>query len=296
MAPRRQIRRNCLLPKAAQGDVICGLTPTFRTQRRGHFQGRAVMNIQISPGQQELLRAAREAAYSTPLEDFHPGAPQAVPATTRSGRSSSGCGERTRCTSPPKAVSGPSWSITRYHDIMQVDFNAAVFSFAQRHGYRERRRPPTSRCRCSSPWTRPSTTLSARWSARSSPRVAWPPREPLIRERAERSRRPAIGETFDWVDRVSIELTTQMLATLFDFPWEERRKLTRWSDVATALPRSAIIESRRAPAEMEMRGLFRPLWNERVNAEPTERPYLDAGPRRGHANRAPRDFSATSSC
>src|SRR5690606_17517753 len=42
-----------------------------------------------------------------------------------------------------------------------------------------------------------------------------------------------INETFDWVDRVSIELTTQMLATLFDFPWAERRKLTHWSDTAT---------------------------------------------------------------
>src|SRR3546814_19853169 len=41
-----------------------------------------------------------------------------------------------------------------------------------------------------------------------------------------------VNETFDWVDRVSIELTTQMLATLFAFPWDERRKLTRWSDVA----------------------------------------------------------------
>ena len=40
------------------------------------------------------------------------------------------------------------------------------------------------------------------------------------------------NETFDWVDKVSIELTTMMLATLFDFPWEERRKLTYWSDVA----------------------------------------------------------------
>ncbi len=39
-------------------------------------------------------------------------------------------------------------------------------------------------------------------------------------------------ETFDWVDKVSIELTTMMLATLFDFPWEERRKLTYWSAVA----------------------------------------------------------------
>src|SRR6202008_2520431 len=39
---------------------------------------------------------------------------------------------------------------------------------------------------------------------------------------------------FDWVDRVSIELTTMMLATLFDFPFEDRRKLTWWSDVAIA--------------------------------------------------------------
>ena len=42
------------------------------------------------------------------------------------------------------------------------------------------------------------------------------------------------GETFDWVDRVSVELTTMMLATLFDFPFEDRRKLTWWSDVAVA--------------------------------------------------------------
>jgi cytochrome P450 len=41
------------------------------------------------------------------------------------------------------------------------------------------------------------------------------------------------GETFDWVDKVSIELTVQMLATLFDFPFEDRRKLIHWSDVAT---------------------------------------------------------------
>src|SRR6202045_3573297 len=42
------------------------------------------------------------------------------------------------------------------------------------------------------------------------------------------------NETFDWVDRVSIELTTMMLATLFDCPWDDRRQLTYWSDVAIA--------------------------------------------------------------
>jgi cytochrome P450 len=58
--------------------------------------------------------------------------------------------------------------------------------------------------------------------------------EPLIRQRVcgILDALP-VGETFNWVERVSIELTTQMLATLFDFPFEERRKLTFWSDVAT---------------------------------------------------------------
>jgi cytochrome P450 len=41
------------------------------------------------------------------------------------------------------------------------------------------------------------------------------------------------NEIFDWVDPVSVELTTQMLAILMDFPFEERRKLTHWSNVAT---------------------------------------------------------------
>src|SRR6202041_3835880 len=65
----------------------------------------------------------------------------------------------------------------------------------------------------------------------------------LIRERAGKvlDGLPR-NETFDFVDRVSIELTTQMLATLFDFPWEERRKLTRWSDISTALPKSGLVE------------------------------------------------------
>ncbi len=53
------------------------------------------------------------------------------------------------------------------------------------------------------------------------------------------------NETFNWVDKVSIELTTQMLATLFDFPFEDRRKLTYWSDVATVADRADAPTSRR---------------------------------------------------
>lgn len=79
-----------------------------------------------------------------------------------------------------------------------------------------------------------------------------------------------VGETFNWVDLVSIELTTQMLATLFDFPFEDRRKLTRWSDVATADEASGIVDSEEQRREElgECLGYFTELWNQRVNQPP----------------------------
>jgi cytochrome P450 len=77
------------------------------------------------------------------------------------------------------------------------------------------------------------------------------------------------GETFNWVERVSIELTTQMLATLFDFPFEDRRKLTRWSDVATAPPGTGIVDTadQRREELLECLAYFTRLWNERVGAD-----------------------------
>jgi cytochrome P450 len=78
------------------------------------------------------------------------------------------------------------------------------------------------------------------------------------------------GETFDWVDRVSIELTTPMLATLFDFPFEDRRKLTRWSDVATGSPESGVVETeeQRYAELTECLEYFTRLWNERAHQPP----------------------------
>jgi len=79
------------------------------------------------------------------------------------------------------------------------------------------------------------------------------------------------GEIFDWVDQVSIELTTQMLAVLFDFPWEDRRKLTRWSDVATTLPGPdgvVATEEQRQAELLECAAYFGKLWKERINAPP----------------------------
>jgi cytochrome P450 len=76
------------------------------------------------------------------------------------------------------------------------------------------------------------------------------------------------NEEFNWVQRVSIELTTQMLATLFDFPFDDRKLLTWWSDVATSVPEvDHLVESQEARhAELgKMLAYFTRLWNERVN-------------------------------
>ena len=94
--------------------------------------------------------------------------------------------------------------------------------------------------------------------------------EPIIRERvAEILDGLPVGETFDWVDRVSIELTTGMLATLFDFPWKDRRKLTFWSDVATAnsdqLKTMGLTEDAQRDAGYEWLAAFTKLREERAN-------------------------------
>ncbi len=74
-----------------------------------------------------------------------------------------------------------------------------------------------------------------------------------------------VGKPFDWVDLVSIELTTGMLALLFDFPWEDRRLLTEWSDWAGDVELFRTEETRKARlAKMyEMGAYFQRLWDER---------------------------------
>ena len=133
---------------------------------------------------------------------------------------------------------GPYWSITKYNDIMEVDTNHQVFSSAASLGgitIRDVDRRPAPR----------ELHRHGPAAPRAQRKTVAPMFTPThldqlainIRERAaECLDNLPRGEKFDWVDKVSIELTTQMLATLFDFPWEDRRKLTRWSDVATACP------------------------------------------------------------
>ncbi len=80
-----------------------------------------------------------------------------------------------------------------------------------------------------------------------------------------------IGEAFDWVDRVSIELTTGMLAKLFDFPWEERHNLTRWSDVLGDIELFDTVEERqfRLQNAYEMGFAFKQLWDSKLNQPPS---------------------------
>jgi cytochrome P450 len=79
------------------------------------------------------------------------------------------------------------------------------------------------------------------------------------------------GEQFDWVDKVSIELTTGMLALLFGFPWDDRRLLTFWSDWAgdVEIALNQDLETTRFEVLHEMAHYFQRLWIERVSAEPT---------------------------
>ena len=162
---------------------------------------------------------------------------------------------------------GPYWSITRYNHIMAVDTNHAVFSSEGGITLRDQQED----------FKLPMFIAMDQPKHDDQRKVVSPIVAPANLARLEGTIRERVckifdalpvGETFDWVDKVSIELTTQMLATLFDFPWEERRKLTRWSDVATADINSGIVaseEARRAEL-LECAEYFVGLWNERVNA------------------------------
>ena len=166
-------------------------------------------------------------------------------------------------------VVGSFWNVTRYQDIMSVDTDPATYSsegsivatdpeeefplpmfIAMDPPKHDKQRKEVS------PVVGPKNLAKM---------------ESTIRKRAgDILDALPLNTEFNWADKVSIELTTQMLATLFDFPFEDRRKLTRWSDVATADEQSGIIESeeQRRAELLECLEYFTGLWNERVNAPP----------------------------
>ncbi|MDO8409003.1 MAG: cytochrome P450 [Phenylobacterium sp.] len=234
----------------------------------------------MADGYVDVLRdkraAARKLAYETPIEELHP-----ARASLFRDDAMWPTFERLRKESPvhytPDSNYGAYWSITRYNDILAVDSNHQVFSSAKgitltakaAQGFRDPNAESGSNFIAMDP---PRHDVQRKTVSPALSPMALSVMAPLIRERAGLILDSLpVGEEFDWVDRVSKELTTMTLATLFDFPFEERRKLTFWSDAMTTAPGHGpvadLAELRQAMADCF--GFFTGLWNERVNAEPT---------------------------
>ncbi len=226
----------------------------------------------MADGSIKLAGEARERAYATPLEAFQVDDPELFRTDTHWPWF-----ERLRREDPVHRCAasefGPYWSVTRFNDIIAVDGAHEVFSSSSElggitifDGYEEASRasfinldPPTHDAE--------RKVVAPMFSSASMAAMA-----PLIRERAGKilDELP-VGETFDFVDKVSVELTSQMLATLFDFPFEHRRVLPRASDLILTTPGPGALVETEAERQGEMFATFSQfmaLWNERKGAAP----------------------------
>ena len=164
---------------------------------------------------------------------------------------------------------GPYWSVTSFEHIMAVDKNHRQLSSASGIAIVD----SDTNLNTSSFITSDQPKHGPQRKA-VQPVVApqnLPNFEPLIRSRAcDILDNLPVGTPFNWVDAVSVNLTTQMLATLFDFPFEERSKLTTWSDAFTAGVPKRDLEARAARENTMLECLYRfqELWHQR-KATPT---------------------------
>ncbi len=177
--------------------------------------------------------SAREDAYSKPLEEIDVSDPQLYFTDTWYPYF-----ERLRREDPvhytPQSPYGPYWAVTKYRDMVKVEVNHKVFSSSDDVGGIRIEDPPKGMERPNFIRMDPPEHDDQRLVV--SPTVApmnLAKMESMIRERTcgVLDGLPR-NEEFNWVDRVSIELTSMMLATLFDYPLEERRALIRWSEIA----------------------------------------------------------------
>ena len=162
---------------------------------------------------------------------------------------------------------GGYWSVTKFDDIVTVEKDHETYSSARSITMSD---PLPDSPMDSSFITMDGPTQLAH---RKTVAPALGPRnlkrlEPIIRERVALILDDLpIDEEFDWVDRVSVELTTSLLATLFDFPVEEQRRLTYWSDMVTTPPNlggpDSITIDQRHEALRECLDVFEGLWKDR---------------------------------
>src|SRR4051812_22052481 len=182
------------------------------------------MHGTIDHAGEDHLREAREKAHATPLENFDPGDPELFRSDTHWPYF-----DRLRREDPvhycKDSMFGPYWSVTRYNDIMDIETNHSVFSSAAAlGGITIRDTAMDLRRESFIAMDQPRHSAQRKTVA---PMFTPPHLDQLaisIRERSAECLDPLPrNEVFDGVDRVSIELTPQMLAVLFDFPWEDRR-------------------------------------------------------------------------
>ncbi len=171
---------------------------------------------------------------------------------------------------------GPFWSVTNHRLIKEVDTNHQVFSseaggiaIVDPEEINSQELQGESFIQLDQPRHGPQRQAVA--PAVTPKNLA--EFEPLIRERAiDILENLPVGETFNWVQEVSVELTGRMLATLLGFPYEERHKLIYWSDITTAVPQvtgdDTIDMTKRYEELMKCAGAFYQLWQERAAAPP----------------------------
>jgi cytochrome P450 len=224
------------------------------------------MNIAVNAVEQN----ARDAAYALPLDKLNVAQPILFQTNTMWPYF-----ERLRREDPvhfcAESDFGSYWSITKYNDIMAVDTNHQVFSSdfslgGITIGGGQANVDPLPMFIAMDP---PKHDIQRKIVTPVVSPANLQVLGPIIRERAGKILDSLpIGVPFDWVDKVSIELTTMTLATLFDFPFEQRRRLTRWSDIVTAAPGFGIVDTmEQKMAEMqEFHAYFTELWNQRVNS------------------------------
>ncbi len=216
-----------------------------------------------------LLERARDDAWSLPLDQLNPAQPDLM-AVDAIGPMF----ERLRKEDPihytAESDFGPYWSITRYADVRAVAEDYAAFSSSL----------GTTLADGTAGGTLAPSFINMDPPEHDEQRRSISPAlspanmkvlGPLIRERAGRilDELP-IGEEFNWVDKVAVELTAMTLATLLDVPQEDRRQLVYWSDVILATPGKGLVATQEQKQAIlgDLRTYFVDLWNQRVNAEP----------------------------
>ena len=230
------------------------------------------MHGTIDPAVDSHQKAAADKAWSIPLDDIDVSQPELFKTDSFWPYF-----DRLRKEAPvhycKDSMFGPYWSVTKYNDIMDIETNHSVFSSAASlGGITIRDVAPDLRRESFIAMDQPRHSAQRKTVAPMFTPTHLDQLAINIRKRsAECLDNLPANEVFDWVDKVSIELTTQMLAVLFDFPWEDRRKLTRWSDIATTLPGPdglVATEEDRQVELLECATYFARLWKERINQPP----------------------------